>query len=150
MSLWDAFRNWAATPAPEPVKQAGFVPQFEDHYVINAEMQRIGDPRAKVVLSPYMFATEATAREMLRRFSAVRIEIRQHAGGSPIGTDALPTNPLERWLVFADGLTMNAGKVAEHWVRFPEAEHGAAAEREAWRTINAVRENWIQNYGAPQ
>lgn len=101
------------------------------------------EPQAYIQSGPYRnmlnmkyFATEQTALEMMERFGAERIEERPYPAlmGND-GTDAAP----QRILAWADGLKMNAGVMADYFIRNPEDQFPGLAEKFIWQAIASQR-----------
>lgn len=101
------------------------------------------EPQAYIQSGPYRnmlnmkyFATEQTALEMMERFGAERI--REQLYPALIGNDGSDA-PMQRILVWSDGLEMNAGVIADYYIRNPEAEFPGLAEKFIWQAIASQR-----------
>jgi len=118
MSFWDDF--WAQFAPPKPIGPPPFVPAYEQHYVYVIAPPGGSD---KQPLNPWYFATEATAMETMKRLTADHIEQRPYGGAGGPNT----ATGLERWLVWRNGVAINAGLMASYWTRNPEGKYPGVA-----------------------
>ncbi len=102
-----------------------FVPTYEEVHYSQADPQVPPSP-----LSIYYFASEETAIELMHRFGAEQVAMVKKAHTVPPA--------YERWLVFPDGIAVNAGQLAWDFIRNPE-DQSVSAEQEAKARIDEAR-----------
>ena len=109
-----------------------WVPTFETgnviHWIDNSGQQQT------IEVDTRRFATEATAQELLRRFNANHVaRVPWEGAGGPTFTTAW-----ERWLVFTDGIAVNAGLMAVPFA-FISPTNSKAATAQAQKVIDDAR-----------
>lgn len=109
---WGTVGDHLPSPLPAPPSAASWVPTFEqghykDHWGVKYPMSEID------------FATAETAEEVRKRLNADSVFL--HPKFNP-NEDAE-----QRWLKFPDGTTINAGRVADNWLRAPEGQFPGVA-----------------------
>ncbi len=107
-----------------------FTPAYEAGHTVTSENGTIA------TLNPWYFSDQPTADELMRRFSADHVaNVPYLGGGGPNKTD----NAKERWLVWRDGIAVNAGLLASNFTRNPENFFPHVAENACWAQINGAR-----------
>lgn len=122
---------WLAILGPPPPPP--FTPTFDDPGSVVAT----DGSGASSSLNRYYFATTATAAEMMERFDAVQVVSIPYLGSGGV----FATNAEERWLVWSDGIAINAGILAAYYIRNPEDRFPNVARNLILQAINSARVN---------
>jgi hypothetical protein len=108
---WGTVGDVLPPSLPKPEAPPSWVPAFEsghykDHWGVKYPMSELD------------FATAETATEVAVRLNAT---VFNHAKFSP------NEDSEQRWLKFPNGTTINAGRVADNWLRAPEGQFPGVA-----------------------
>lgn len=125
---------WFAMVGTPPA--AAWVPTYEEQHFVTVAL---GNGTSQTVpLNPQYFATDLTAKELMRRFDASYIALVPWNQGGPDVTSAM-----QRYLVWQDGIAINAGMLASNYDadRAPETgPNPGLADKMSWDAISRARQ----------